>query len=224
MTDSFRSRRSSPAVASGSVVCALESPPTAATPSPATLTMAAFSNVRRLTLDQRPAPTTRYAPFRPEPLGWAGISTYAAASGPAAAHGPCGLSLESTLHLTLVGSFEGLARVYAAHSLPSMLGIPRAGRRRPVVALVAVATLSAFTLTSAPAQAAPPAAVAVGAPTQTYIVQTIDAPAATYNGGLAGLAATRAAAGASSTAPTRTSGPIGSTSPRPGTACSTAPG
>ncbi|SNT61109.1 PA domain-containing protein [Asanoa hainanensis] len=77
-----------------------------------------------------------------------------------------------------------------------MLGIPRAGRRRSAAALVAAATLSAFTLTSAPAQAAPPAAAAVDAPTQTYIVQTSDAPAATYNGGVAGLAPTRVAAGA----------------------------
>ncbi|MDG4822722.1 S8 family peptidase [Asanoa sp. WMMD1127] len=77
-----------------------------------------------------------------------------------------------------------------------MLGIPRAGRRRSAAALVAAATLSAFTLTSAHAQAAPPvAAAAAGAPTQTYLVQTTDAPAATYNGGVAGLAPTRAAAG-----------------------------
>ncbi|HEV7710309.1 MAG TPA: S8 family serine peptidase, partial [Asanoa sp.] len=76
-----------------------------------------------------------------------------------------------------------------------MLGIPRAGRRRSAAALVALVTLSAFTLTSAPAHAAPSAAPA-SAPTQTYLVQTTDAPAATYNGGIAGLAATRAGAGA----------------------------
>ncbi|WP_090791979.1 S8 family peptidase [Asanoa ishikariensis] len=77
-----------------------------------------------------------------------------------------------------------------------MLGIPRAGRRRSAAVLVAAATLSAFTLTSASAQAAPPAVGAAGAPTQTYIVQTSEAPAATYNGGVAGLAPTRVAAGA----------------------------
>ncbi|GIF70574.1 hypothetical protein Asi02nite_00920 [Asanoa siamensis] len=60
-----------------------------------------------------------------------------------------------------------------------------------------MSTLSAFTLTSAPAQAAPPEApVAGGAPTQSYIVQTTDAPAATYNGGVAGLAPTRVSGGA----------------------------
>ncbi|MEV4618110.1 S8 family peptidase [Asanoa sp. NPDC049573] len=76
-----------------------------------------------------------------------------------------------------------------------MLGISRAGRRRSAAALVAAATLSAFTLTSAPAHAAPTAAPA-SAPTLTYLVQTTDAPAATYNGGIAGLAPTRAGAGA----------------------------
>ncbi|WP_239090558.1 S8 family peptidase [Asanoa iriomotensis] len=51
-------------------------------------------------------------------------------------------------------------------------------------------------MTSAPANAAPDVAAAASAPTQTYIVQTTDAPAATYNGGVAGLAPTRVAAGA----------------------------
>ena len=111
------------------------------------------------------------------------------------------MTLESTLYLTLVGSFEGSSAVYVDHSLPSMLGIPPAGRRRSAAALLAAATLSAFTMTSAAAHAAPPGpgsapAAGAGAPTQTYIVQTVDAPAATYNGGVAGLAPTRAKDGA----------------------------
>ena len=68
-----------------------------------------------------------------------------------------------------------------------------------MAALVAAATLSAFTLTGAAAHAAPPVPVpdaGAGAPTQTYIVQTANAPAATYNGGVAGLAATKTKGGA----------------------------
>ena len=60
-----------------------------------------------------------------------------------------------------------------------MLGIPRAGLRRPAAVLVAAATLTALTTTTSGAQAAP------SAPTETYLVQTADAPVATYNGGVA---------------------------------------
>ena len=70
-----------------------------------------------------------------------------------------------------------------------MLGIPRAGLRRPAAVLVAAATLTALTTTTSGAQAAP------SAPTETYLVQTADAPVATYNGGVAGIAATKPATG-----------------------------
>ncbi len=70
-----------------------------------------------------------------------------------------------------------------------MLGIPRAGLRRSAAVLVAAATLTALTTTTSGAQAAP------SAPTETYLVQTADAPVATYNGGVAGIAATRPATG-----------------------------
>lgn len=70
-----------------------------------------------------------------------------------------------------------------------MLGIPRAGLRRPAAILVATATLTALTTTTSGAQAAPTT------PTETYLVQTVDAPVATYTGGVSGIAATRPVAG-----------------------------
>src|SRR5919107_3702727 len=70
-----------------------------------------------------------------------------------------------------------------------MLGIPRAGLRRPAAVLVAAATLTALTRRTSGAQAAP------SAPSETYLVQTADAPVATYNGGVAGIAATKPATG-----------------------------
>ncbi|HEY6597361.1 MAG TPA: S8 family serine peptidase [Asanoa sp.] len=71
-----------------------------------------------------------------------------------------------------------------------MLAFPRAGRRRPAAILLATATMAAFTTTvGSAAQAGPPA------PTALYIIQTADAPVATYTGGVSGIAATRPAAG-----------------------------
>ena len=65
-----------------------------------------------------------------------------------------------------------------------------AGWRRPATVLLAAATLTAFTLT-----ASGNAVARTTTPQELYIVQTVDAPIATYEGGVAGIAATRPPSG-----------------------------
>lgn len=65
-----------------------------------------------------------------------------------------------------------------------------AGWRRPATLLLAAGTLTAFTLT-----ASGNAVARTTSPQELYIVQTVDAPVATYDGGVAGIAATKPKAG-----------------------------
>ncbi|MEV6371992.1 S8 family peptidase [Micromonospora musae] len=73
--------------------------------------------------------------------------------------------------------------------------LPRAGRTRRGVSMLAAATLVAAGLTSLTGGAATAAGATGGEPTARYLVQLDGEPLATYTGGVAGIAATKPARG-----------------------------